>query len=299
MALLMKGQSYKDRYKKGVLRYTFPVQVEEKRDEIRAHFRLVRCTDSGKPVSCEVVSYAGKPLYNLGKQCEWMYSVLLREGLNELDCGVEVNGSYDDTYRYVRTKKGIPEGLENAEVVVLLFDIPEMDEPYGTRIGAMLGIIKRACRQLEFHRPNGWLAYSEAEVDVIYGHVRSKGLEGVMVKTLDHKYERARSWSWFKRKPSETHDGQIEGFVQAVCGKDQPEKGLKAGQLLPRIGAVVLRLEDCSTATPHGIPHALGEDMLHNPNKYMGQWAEFTCMERDRQGGYRHPVFKRLREAKA
>ena len=94
-AQLMKGQPYSKRLLKGKLRYSYPVIVEEKRDEIRTHFKLVRCQDSGKPVACEVLSYAGKPLYNLHKQCEFIYSILLREGLNELDCGVEVNRSFN------------------------------------------------------------------------------------------------------------------------------------------------------------------------------------------------------------
>lgn len=297
-AQLMKGQPYSKRFLKGTLRYSYPVIVEEKRDEIRAHFKLVRCQDSGKPVSCEVLSYAGKPLYNLHKQCEFIYSILLREGLNELDCGVEVNESYDDTYRYVRSKNGLPADLKDASVVVLLFDIPESNEIYENRLIGMDGIVARANRP-DFKRPKSWWAYDEACEDIVYSECRMRGVEGIMIKTPDHLYERTRSWNWFKRKPDETHDGVITALHEAVCGKDQPELGLSVGDKLGRAGSVTVRLEDGSHADPHGIPHKLGADMLANPEKYIGQWVEFSCMERDRQGGYRHPVFKRLREAKA
>lgn len=302
MPLLMKGQKYSDRYIKGKLRFSFPVLVEEKRDEIRAHFKLVHDADTGKPVTCMVQSYAEKPLYNLEKQCEQMFSVMLRHNLTELDCGIEVNGNFDDSYRWVRTKKGIPKGLENAEVVVLLFDLPDHEGrekcTYSYRLGAMQGILEHAGIPT-FKRPEHWVAWDEKDIDILYEDCRRRGVEGVMVKTIDHLYSRTRSWSWFKRKPDETHDGRITGIVEAICGKDQPEIGLHVGDSLARAGAVSVVLEDGSTASPHGIPHALGRDMFLHPEKYIGQWCEFSCMEVDRQGGYRHPIFKRLREDKA
>lgn len=301
MPELMKGQKYSDRFLKGKLRYEYPVIVEEKRDEIRAHFKVTRDIDTNAPVGCHVVSYAGKPLYNLEAQCASVFAVMQRFALTELDCGVEVNGSYDDTYRYLRSKHGVPPGLRDAEVVVLLFDVPEWgDVEYGLRIPQMLEMVKWL-RAPWFHRPRHWVAEGQADEDVLYAQVRREGIEGLMIKMPRGKYERKRSWNWFKRKPDETHDGVIVELHEAICGKDQPELGLKVGDKLGRIGSVTLQLEDDTFATPHGIPHKRGRHMLENPEEYVGrrQWVEFSCMERDRQGGYRHPVFKRLREAKA
>jgi hypothetical protein len=295
----MKGQKWRDRYLKGVLRFSFPVVVEEKRDEIRAHFKLVHCVHSGSPVGCEVVSFAGNPLYNLESQCAWVYSVLLRHGLTELDCGIEVNANFDDTYRYVRTKRGIPKDLVGCYVVVLLFDVPESKLEYGMRLEYMRDIIRTA-KRVDFQRPLHWVAENEAQIDQLYAHCRSLGVEGVMVKTVDHIYSRSRSWSWYKRKPEETHDGIITAVHEATCTTAQPLLGLAVGDKLGRTGSVSVLLEDGSTASPHGIPHALGRQMHYNPEAFVGkQWVEFTCMERDRQGGYRHPIFKRVREAKA
>lgn len=295
----MKGQKWSDRYRKGKLRFDFPVIVEEKRDEIRAHFKLVRDAVTRMPVSCEVVSFAGKPLYNLESQCAWLYSVMLREGLTELDCGIEVNGNFDDTYRYLRTKRCVPADLVGCYVVVLLFDVPECEHEYGLRVGYMQKIIHRAMR-VDFQRPRHWVAQNEDTIDMVYAMCRAEGVEGVMVKTVDHLYERKRSWAWFKRKPDETHDGLITALHEAVCGKDQPELGLRVGDRLARTGSVTVRLDDGTEAAPHGIPHALGRHMHENPEQYIGkQWCEFSCMSEDRAGGWRHPIFKRLREAKA
>ena len=83
------------------------------------------------------------------------------------------------------------------------------------------------------------------------------------------------------------------------CGHCAAARPLIAGALEDHPGVRHVKVEDGSEASPHGIAHDLGRDMHENPEKYIGQWAEFKYMERDRQGGYRHPVFYRLREAKA
>lgn len=303
MAELMKGQSWSDRYLKGKLRFEFPVFAEEKRDEIRAHFRLVRDKITRTPVCVEVVSYAGKPLYNLGRQCELMFTLFMRVGLEELDCGVEVNGNYNDSYRLVRSSKGVPEDLLNATVDVLVYDIPApADGQHEYRFRSEYireWLLVRAHPRLRLKAPRQWICHDEDDIMWHYCMVRGEGVEGLMIKTMHHAYQRKRSWDWFKLKPEETYDGRITGFVEAICGVNQPELGLRVGDPLRRAGAVAVILEDGSTASPHGIPHNLGKDMLENPEKYIGEWVEFSCMERDRQGGYRHPIFKRLREAKA
>lgn len=291
---LMKGQKYSDRFLKGKLRYQYPVICEEKRDEIRAQFRMV----GGR--YCEVVSFAGKPLYNLEEQCLQMAEVMRRENLLELDCGIEVNENFDDTYRWVRTKKGIPNGLEGAEVVVLLFDMPGYAQFTQEARNFHRGCIVQRAKLPNFRTPGWWMAYDEADENALYEAVRRRNIEGLMIKARDGLYERTRSWSWFKRKPEETYDGLITGLLEAICGKDQPELGLRVGDKLGRIGSVQVQLDDGSQASPHGIPHDLGRAMFLNPEAYIGQqWCEFSCMEVDRQGGYRHPIFKRLREAKA
>jgi len=104
-------------------------------------------------------------------------------------------------------------------------------------------------------------------------------------------YERGkRTYGWLKLKPEDDADGIITGINQAFS---------ETGEALGRAGSVDVLCADKSKASPSGIPHPLGRDMWENPQKYLGQWCEFRFMERDRQGGYRHPNFHRIREAKA
>lgn len=110
-----------------------------------------------------------------------------------------------------------------------------------------------------------------------------------MAKTLDHLYERKRSFNWMKVKPSDDIDGKIERLNEARS---------EAGEPLGRVGSVDVMMPDGSVASPAGFPHELGRLMWENPEQYIGQWLTFNYMERDRQGGYRHPTFERFREDK-
>lgn len=301
MAILMKGKVWRERHLKGKLRFGFPFYVEPKVDDIRCRVVCVR-SDVGEVANVLFESYAEKPLHNLDAFKEMFCRYFdARQGLNELDVGIQVNGNFDDSYKWTRSSTKIPAHLDSSMVVFHLFDMPDLGtleyqkrrefikcavdslRTYGLRVADHLCVV---CN-------------SEREVEWAYSHYRTLGYEGAMGKTHDHRYEKGkRTFGWYKLKPEDTYDGKITGLVEAVAGVDQPELGIKAGDLLGRTGAIEVVLEDGSVARPHGIAHALGTDMHNNPDKYIGQWVEFAAMERDRQGGYRHPVFRRLREAK-
>jgi ATP-dependent DNA ligase len=317
---LMKGHTFKKHGHK----MTYPCWVEVKIDEIRLHAKRV----DGAPW-VELLSYAGKPLYNLeyfaARIAEWMDNFCIKN----LDLGVIVNDNFNDTYRYTRSKNGVPVELTAAHVKFILFDLPDLQ---GQRFGdrrISRGHVRQDARSwgLSVTEPESLLAHDANEVMHMYTSAREAGHEGIMVKSLDHTYECGkRSYGWLKYKPEEDADGVIVALHEAIAGKDQPELGIKKGDRLGRVGSVTVRVQSeadggvgsaetsqpavpgglCASsdptvtqATPHGIPHELGRHMLQNPDEYIGQWCEFKYMERDRQGGYRHPTFHRIREAKA
>lgn len=279
----MKGHSWRDRKPR-----SYPVLVEAKYDEIRC--RVVVDTEAGK-VSYE--SYAGKPLHNLTLFDEAFLATSPRISVFEFDVGILVNQNFNDSYRWVRSSRGIPSDLEDVEVNVIMFDLPGVDAPYVQRRIAVALAVETFNDMLGYEtafQPAAETAFTEEAVEAIYDRLRVAGFEGAMVKSPTHRYERKRSAEWLKMKPSETFDGVIMGPLVAGTSIN--------GKPLDRVTSVTVYLEDGSIAQPHGIPHDLGRDMLDHPHKYVGQWVEFDAMERDRKGGYRHPVFRRVREAK-
>lgn len=300
MAALMKGNCWKDRRdakdRKGNPIVTYPVYVEDKHDEIRCHV-LVTQTE------VKYLSYAGKPLANMERFNQTFLTIARGTGWSEFDLGFEVNGNFNDSYRWVRSTKGIPADLKDATFKFLVFGFPEFagkDNLYKQLVRAEDVVwYARDWVSAPFVIPVCVRCDDGIAVEAAFLDARSRGREGVMVKQHGHLYERKRTDGWLKMKPEDDADGVIVELIEATATVADPERGIAVGDPLGRIGSVRVRMEDGSEACPHGIAHDLGRDMLLNPSKYIGQWCELKYMERDRQGGYRHPTFFRLREAKA
>lgn len=285
MTELMKGHTWSSRKHK----MTYPAWVEPKMDEIRCH--VIVEPQGVWPV--HFMSYAGKPLANLEPWAAKFRELAKNTGYLEFDCGFEANGNFNDSYRWVRSTKKLPEDLAGKPVRFYMFDMPTSKAPFESRMTERHNtyVMGLAIDFDELFIPQGMWVHSEEEVELAFKAYREQGYEGIMVKSLGHLYLRGkRIDGWQKVKPEEDADGVITEIHEAIS-----EDGVPLG----RAGSVSIRCEDGSTGTPHGIAHELGADMFNNPDKYVGQWAEFRYMERDRQGGYRHPTWHRLREAKA
>lgn len=279
---LMKGHPYS----KGAKRITFPAVAEVKVDEVRLDVRL-----EGGAVLFR--SYADKPLHNLGQFEQAFRRFLESFDTPRLDMGVLVNKTFADTYRYVRSSKGVPADLLGAHVEFILFDIPGIgDFTYAVR----QQVRTRAANLLNEYglpvsTPIDHVVRSHEEIMALYDRVRGDGYEGLMLKSFDHLYEVGkRSYGWLKVKPEDEADAKIIAVNQAHSEDGTP---------LDRAGSVQVECEDGSTAAVGGFTHDVGRALLANPSEFIGQWLTFTYMERDRQGGYRHPRFERFREAKA
>ena len=299
MAQLMKGETFRDALVpvRGGPRFEYPLWVEVKSDEIR-------CRVHRENGVIKFDSYAEKPLANLDGFADQFNRLFDWSGWNELDIGVLVNKNFNDSYRWVRSTSGFPQekldkktgkvspALDDSMVEFLLFDIPEMEGPFWERMELRATVQEGAVLHagLRMQVPYGAMAHSEQDVWDLYRQYREVlSEEGAMAKTLDHKYERKRSYNWMKVKPSDDIDGVITKLNEARSEEGEP---------LGRVGSVDVRMADSSVASPAGFPHELGRLMWENPEQYIGQWLVFNYMERDRQGGYRHPTFERFREDK-
>lgn len=298
MAQLMKGEVFADACKlvRGQPRFQYPVMVEAKADEIRC--RVFKSEWGG--ILFE--SYAEKPLHNMELLATAFQLVFKQMQITELDVGILVNGNFNDSYRWVRSAKGFPQekfdkksgktapALDYGMVQVIVFDVPESTDQYIDRM-IVADFAASGLRQygVAAVRPARELCGSPEEVMACYAQYREAGYEGAMAKTLGHTYERRRTFEWMKIKPKETFDGKITGFNEAVS---------ETGAPLGRVGSINVECADGSTASPAGIAHGLGRTLWEDQAKYIGQWIEFSAMERDRQGGYRHPIYDRFREDK-
>lgn len=280
---LMKGHTFA----KGKKKLTYPASAEVKVDEIRLD---VRRSQQGLVL---MQSYADKPLYNLGLWASRFGNYMEAFNVQRLDMGVIVNGSFADTYRYVRSKNGVPAELENCEVKFILFDLPDnTKDRYIDRIQLRRRAVSiMADYDIPAFTPRRLIAHCEADVMALYDEARAGGYEGLMVKSHDHLYEAGkRTNGWLKVKPEDDADALINGVTEATS---------EAGVPLGRVGSIQGTTEDGQAVSIPGIDHDTGRLWFADPSLIVGQWVEFQYMERDRQGGFRHPRFNRIREAKA
>lgn len=282
MTKLMKGHTWS----KGKARLHYPAVAEIKYDEIRCDIRL-NSTDG-----LAFRSFADKPLHNMSFLAGNVREFMVHSGLSRLDCGVLANNSYNDSYRWVRSSKGVPGDLSSGLVQLVLFDSPNHGHiPYGERLHLLdaLAARGRECG-IPFIRPIRIQVRDAEQVDAAFAEALHRKYEGLMVKDLRGLYELGkRTFTWLKYKPEEDADGVITGINRATSIEGLP---------LDRAGSISIVCEDGSTADVAGINHELGRLMLAHPERFVGEWAEFKYMEIDRQGGYRHPRFHRIREAK-
>jgi hypothetical protein len=290
-AELMKGNVWHKRKHK----VTYPVFAEVKHDEIRCHIRVTNIDPQCMQyANVEFLSYAGNALANMEQFRDLALTMVAHSGRSEFDCGFEVNGNFNDSYRWVRSTKGLPDNLQGARTTFYLFDLPQNSNPYSIRRAAIVALAK-ACGIQYVH---GVPCINEDEVDRAFLRYREMGFEGAMVKSGDHLYMRGkRIDGWLKMKPEDDASGVIVKINQAYASKDDPDNGIKAGDPLGRAGSVDVVLADDSKASPHGIAHDLGREMWQHPERFIGETCDFKFMERDRQGGYRHPTWGRFREA--
>lgn len=291
--MLMKGMPLKSTTK-----LAYPLWAEVKIDECRCRVWL----DNGGDIRFD--SYAGKPLHNLYNEFGLEFAKFMKaEGIHELDIGIEVNGNFNDSYRWVRSSSGWPKesvdkktgkvapALDDSMVKFYLFDLPLDTAAFAQRMEHRIdAVVKMRRWHLNVSLPQGQMVNSRAELDEWFAWCRLFGREGAMVKTLNHVYRRGKhTGSWWKMKASEAHDGYITGFTEAVS-----QEGLPLG----RVGSVTIKVDDGSVASPAGFDHALAKLIWDNQSEYMGKWLEFEAMEKDRAGGWRHPRFVRFREDK-
>ena len=295
MSKLMKGHTFA----KGKHKLNYPAVAEIKLDEIRCDVHLTRnretqCEPSELGRRVFTRSYADKPLANTGHWDRGFSELMNDLEIGRIDCGILVNRSYNDSYRWVRSTKGLPEDLRKPNTLVefVLFDIPQFNSPYSER-RFQVDAIAQAGRHygIPFIRPERVDVFCEEDVHVAFDQARARNFEGLMVKDLSHVYELdKRIYGWLKVKPEDDADGRITAVNRAYSIQGEP---------LDRAGSVSVECEDGSICDVPGIAHDLGRLMLAHPEKFIGEWCEFSYMERDRQGGYRHPRFNRIREAKA
>lgn len=291
---VMKGVAFTQKRLLQWLKEDGKVVVQTKRDEIRC---VAKVEDTGVTYT----SASGKPLYNIHQAFSNLFTMLFEmTGLTKFDMGVSVNNSFDLTKRVVRASKKqydcrgqieyeFWDGTKKNPIHVYtgpltmefwLYDLPELGwKPYEERRKMMAELCRMAGNSL--FCPETEVVTSEKDVYQIHDMLIGLGHEGTMVKRFDHRYTEGRTVDWMKLKPEDEVDVEIIGYTPG-------ENGFEG-----MVGSLVGRAEDGSEVSFSGFTLELRRELTRNFEAYRGRWAEVRYMQRDSQGGYRHPRFHR------
>ncbi|WVX92042.1 putative ATP-dependent DNA ligase [Aeromonas phage phiA014L] len=315
---VMKGVKYTLARLKKWLKEDGSVWVDIKRDEFRT---LVTIEDGGVHYG----SASGKTEhYNIPHELDTVFlNLCAKWGLTVFDCGFMVNNSFDLTRRTLTaknksydltggthhniidkvTKKQREEGMCDTMVhsgplrlEVFLYDLPEKNDlpymlPYGICGQTRRDLMQTLCYDaMEWLRTtDGALVKKPEHLDVLFDDAVMQGHEGLMAKRLGYKWVAGRTSDWMKVKPEDERDGVIVGWNPGTPGTEF--EGL--------VGSVIVEFVDGSRASCSGMDLPTRHDMTdYFVSKYLGKIAEVHYMQRDSQGGYRHPNFYRLHPEK-
>lgn len=118
--------------------------------------------------------------------------------------GEVVAGSYSDTSS--ARKKG---GAAAVRFVVFDYHNPENDTPYSSRREQLEAYLGDVDSQFPIQVIDRKVAHCPEDVVQYYAWCLEEGYEGIIIKTLDHVYERKRSRSWMKLKPTDKFDAVV------------------------------------------------------------------------------------------
>lgn len=268
----------------------WPVAVEPKIDGVRC---LVMVEPNGtSEVDVAFFSRTGKEFTTFGLVAEqirarWAQDEKLRERGWIIDCEID-SGQFNETVSQARKKEG-----DAADAVARIFDLVPVDVWNGERACPDYGVRRRAIEAIfgvgSFDRlqpVQQWICHTVEEIMQHNNRIQAEGGEGVIVKPLDHLYERKRSYNWLKVKGFETFDLVITGFFEG--------QGKYAGQM----GGVIVKHGDVEVRVGGGWTDDDRQVMWADQASFKGRMIEVGCHEVTPDGSLRHPRFVRFRDDK-
>lgn len=275
---------------------TWPQAVEPKYDGVRV---LVSVTLNDEP-RVEFFSRTGKAFHNfdhLSAQLVALAKIYSKKVGHEGNTGNHIifdgeieSGSFNKTVGEVRRKdepaldavyqlfhattnadfqSGKSETHYKAARLALQICFEEFEKE---RVGKFINLV-----------PCYWVNNVE-EIYKYYRAIRSKGGEGVIVKSPSVPYVNRRNHGWMKIKANETVDVKVLD-MEAGSGKYE-------GML----GALVVDYKGVEVNVGSGLSDDQRIEFWNEQDEYIGKVVEISYHEETPDGSLRHPVFERFRD---
>ena len=266
------------------INYSDKIFMQPKLDGVRC---VIQCDNS----EIKAYSRTGKEWKNIDHILEDLMEFFIRFPDVILDGELYNHDLKDDFEKIIslvrKTKPTEEDRLESAKMVQFhCYDIIDEKLPFEQRIEFATTALMLLGNSI--HTVDTMLVPTESQGKVNHARNLDSGYEGSILRT-DDKYKCGRSWSLRKFKDFSDAEADIIGFVEG--------KGKRKGTL----GKFIMCDED---GIEFGCPPGKGYNykalkaLLHRAQWYVDHkaTATFTYFERTKNGSYRHPLFKCIRD---
>lgn len=267
-------------------RNAYPVIVEEKLDGMR----VLAIVKSGE---VSFVSREGNPQPAL----EWMAEHVLKFASGICDTRVDMifdgevlSGSFNATVSEVRRKS-----KQAHDSQLHLFHFGLYDEFINDEDTRTMLQVKQEMQKLKSFLPDDspikilphYFANNEEEIALMYGKVREKNGEGVIVKSRSGKYTNRRNHAWMKMKNKSNIDVSVVDWEVGT------------GEIAGMLGALIVDVDGVRVNVGSGFSRQQRVDIWENIEDMEGEIIEVSYHEKTPAGSLRHPVFEKIRADKS
>lgn len=248
--------------------------MSPKIDGIRAYYY---------PQESSLISRQGKPIYGM----DHILEVCSAQG-NILDMELFIPGmEFNKMSGLIRNYHDCP------DAIAAVFDTPSTGGLLPGRIISLnvfpaLNKIAPLVSMSPVVRVPHYKVTTYKKIKELYARFVAGGYEGLVYKTLNHRYRNARSYDWMRMTPSITADVKVVKIYEGT-GK---MKGMAGGFYCEWNGGT------CKVGTMLGIDYEARIDMFWNESDYIGRIAEIEFKNYQPSGKPRQPAFKRWRDDK-
>lgn len=271
---------------------SWPVVVEPKIDGVRCLI-MVRTLPVTKMIDIAFFSRTGKEFTAFGEIERGLRDIIAETRVDmEFGPGLIIDAEIDSGDFLATVSQARRKDEQALDAVARCFDVLGLDEwekgvstrPFYKRrafLEKMLGSdIPRNPRLQVLPQ---WHCHSEEEIMQHNARVRGDGGEGVIVKPVDHPYERKRSHNWLKIKGFETHDLVIKDVFEGE------------GKYVGKLGGVICDYDGVDVSIGGGWSDEDRAVVWANPGTFIGRMIEVGAHETTPDGSLRHPRFLRFR----
>lgn len=241
--------------------------------------------------SVKFFSRSGKEFFTFEHLKQPLLALPAFDGANAVMDGEIVSGSFNKTVSEVRKKD-----VQATDAVFHAFDMlptkvfnadgkSGVGDTYESRRKYLENTINSVPSDFIKLIPR-YIVNSHTEIQTLYGKVRARGLEGLIIKDPKGLYHRRRNHAWMKIKNEDDADVEVIGYEEGT------------GKYVDQLGALIIDFNGVKVNVGSGLSDSQRASFWEAKDELIGKLCTVEYHEITPDGSLRHPRFIKWRDDK-